>query len=1306
MKKFILSAFITCTLVCQLDAQTRYLDDIFDEVSVTTDVVYGTNISILPALFNQPPAPEDLLMDVYEPVGDTETNRPVFMFFHSGNFLPQFVNQGTQGTRQDSVVVEMCERFARMGYVAIAMDHRLGWNPGAASQQERTTQLIQAAYRGVQDSRTAVRFLRKSVAEDGNPFGVDAEKIAMGGDGTGGYITMATSTISSYDDIVFDDNGDPILKFWFDTNGDGSLTPVVIEAIHGNPDGTTDTPLCMANHVGYSSEFHFSMNMGGAMGDLNWLDEGDMPMVSFHCPHDPFAPYGTSIVVVPTTGDPVIEASGSYAVHTEINGYETNNNAVFAEIGLDDPAVAFGNEGMDGLYPVLNNYSEDGTPLEPGDSSPWQWWDYDYVAAVDAASGTDIAATQLALNPTMGPDEAMFWIDQIVDYNTPRMGLALGVLTESAINGGVRYIEEIFDEVSVTTDVVYGTNISILPALFNQPPAPEDLLMDVYEPVGDTETNRPVFMFFHSGNFLPQFVNQGTQGTRQDSVVVEMCERFARMGYVAIAMDHRLGWNPGAASQQERTTQLIQAAYRGVQDSRTAVRFLRKSVAEDGNPFGVDAEKIAMGGDGTGGYITMATSTISSYDDIVFDDNGDPILKFWFDTNGDGSLTPVVIEAIHGNPDGTTDTPLCMANHVGYSSEFHFSMNMGGAMGDLNWLDEGDMPMVSFHCPHDPFAPYGTSIVVVPTTGDPVIEASGSYAVHTEINGYETNNNAVFAEIGLDDPAVAFGNEGMDGLYPVLNNYSEDGTPLEPGDSSPWQWWDYDYVAAVDAASGTDIAATQLALNPTMGPDEAMFWIDQIQDYLAPRMAVALGAVDLGPGCNDENACNYNALATSDDGSCQYAEEGYDCDGNSLIVAGCMDVIACNYNGEANEDDGSCDYNSSSSILTGAGETWLVGLTLTGTENESFAADCEANGGVNPNVALSGTFPGSGEGEAMHFENITDLTDGLLADLAPLASLADISFCGDIIRFVNPATGGIAILVESNGIWITPVPILGASALWVAPMSAFNMGCGDPTACGFTDFCDLSVACDYTDTDGDSVLDCQEVVGCQDESADNYDENATDAGDCNYNGCLDPDAQNYEPGANVDDGSCTYLVSFRVNMSNETVSTAGVHIAGSFQGWDPGATDVPYVGYGVYEVVIQLQQGTYEYKFINGDAWGMDESVGDCGNGGNRVITVSSNMLTSGACFNSCDQCPGCADPTYAEYNPFSASAEGYCLTPMSMGCTYEDADNYDPSATTDDGSCEFGSGGSCPGDLNGDGQVGTPDLLQFLSAFGTGCDE
>jgi hypothetical protein len=484
-----------------------------------------------------------------------------------------------------------------------------------------------------------------------------------------------------------------------------------------------------------------------------------------------------------------------------------------------------------------------------------------------------------------------------------------------------------------------------------------------------------------------------------------------------------------------------------------------------------------------------------------------------------------------------------------------------------------------------------------------------------------------------------------------------------------------------------------------------MPWIDIIQDYTAPRLAVSMQVVDLGPGCDDEAACNYNALATTNDGSCVYAEEGFDCEGNSLVVFGCTSTIACNYNGAATDDDGSCDFNESETIITGAESVWLVGVTLTGTENEVYAADCEASGGVNPNVALNGVFLGDGTDGPMNFSNITDQTGGLLADLVGLAGAASISFCGNLIRFVDPITGGTVILSESNGVYQSAVPVIGASYLWAAPMGAFNMGCGDPMACGFTDFCDLSVACDYTDTDGDSVLDCQEVVGCQDDTADNYDATATDEGDCNYNGCTDSAAQNYEEGANVDDGSCAYSVSFRVNMSNEMVAEAGVHLAGSFQGWDPSAIDVPLVGYGVHEVVLQLQAGTYEYKFINGDEWGSDESVGDCGNEGNRVIVVAGNVTTSGACFNSCDQCSGCADPFYTEYNPFNEASEGSCVNPISEGCTYADASNYDDSANTDDGSCEFASGGDCPGDLNEDGSIGTPDLLQFLSLFGASCE-
>lgn len=423
--------------------------------------------------------------------------------------------------------------------------------------------------------------------------------------------------------------------------------------------------------------------------------------------------------------------------------------------------------------------------------------------------------------------------------------------------GGVqaqeRYLEEIFDSVDVTEDVVYATNISVLPALQGLPPGPMTQFMDVYQPTGDTETARPLVLVLHTGNFLPMYLNGSPLGSRKDSSIVELCKRFARMGYVTASVDYRLGWNPLAGTQVERTYQLINAAYRGVQDARTAVRYFRMNAAEMGNEYAIDPDKVAMFGDGTGGYVTLASSSISDYNDIFVDDVGSPIESLWYDP-GDGSSIPMVIEAINGDPDAKMDgfTPdglqLCIGHYPDYSSGVNFQMNMGGAMGSPEWLDAGDPAMVSFHCPHDPFAPYTTGIVVVPTTQEPVIEATGSYDVHAAINAFaDPNNNESFQSQELSDDlslqALAI-NDGYDGLFPVMNNYV-DGAPSEPYDSAPWQWWDVVMTQAVDSANGSNITATQLSMNPTMGADEGMYWIDIIQGYTAPRMAHALGLVEV-----------------------------------------------------------------------------------------------------------------------------------------------------------------------------------------------------------------------------------------------------------------------------------------------------------------------------------------------------------------------------------------------------------------------------------------------------------------------------
>ena len=1309
----LLMAFAICLTA---SAQTRYLDEVFSDVTVTSDIVYGSNITVLPALQGQPPAAEPLILDLYEPAGDTETERPVLLYFHTGNFLPQYINQSGLGTRTDSCAVEICTRYAKMGYVVASVDYRLGYNPTAPTQVERTTQLIQAAYRGVQDSRTAVRFFRKTIAEDNNPYAVDGDVIGMIGEGTGGYISLASSTIEGYNDIILEDDGvTPIAKFWYDP-GDGSYIPMVAESIHGDVDATIDGfapaalggfQMCIANHVGYSSDFNFQVNLGGALGDLNWLDEGDLPMVSVQCPHDPYAPYESAVLIVPGVNLPIVEVSGAEDIHEEINGYATNNNAVFADAGLDDPAAA-NNNGWDGLFPVLNSYV-DGAATEPYDSAPWQWWSEAAVGAYDDFAGTSILPTQLSLNPTMGPAEAAGWINEILDYNTPRMGLALGLVTADQINNnGVRYVDEVFTDVDVTEGVVYGENITVIPALQGQPPAPEDLLCDIYEPAGDTQTDRPLIIYFHTGNFLPKYVNQSALGTRTDSCTVAICKEFARKGYVVASVDYRLGYNPTAPTQVERTTQLIQAAYRGVQDSRTAVRYFRKSIAEDSNPYGIGSDKIAMFGEGTGGYITLASAGISSYADIIFEDDGTtPIAKFWYDP-GDGSFIPMVVESIHGDVNATTDTyapaslggfQMCMANHVGYSSDFNFQMNLGGALGDLNWLDEGDIPMVSFQGPHDQYAPYTSSVLIVPGVNLPIVEVDGAYNIHEEINGYATNNNAVFADIGLPDPAVAFGNQGWDGLYPVLNNYSADGTPLEPFDGSPWQWWSEADLEAYDALAGTNLTSTQLTLNPTMGPAEASYWIEQIVDYTAPRLAVSLGVAALGPGCTDEAACNYSALATTDDGSCDYAADGFDCDGNSLIVPGCTDVIACNYDGFATEDDGSCDYMETT-LPTGAENIWLVGLTLTGTVNEPLAGGCEVGGGVNPNVAVNGVFLGDGTGGPLVMSNVTDPTGGLLVDLVGIAGATPVGMCGG--QFTVNLLGNILTLAETDGVWMTIVPVLDASFLWAAPLSSFTPGCGDPTACGFTNPCDISLFCDYTDSDADGLLDCQEIAGCDDPNADNYNPDATDPGPCNYNGCINADAVNFDSAANTDDGSCQFEVVFRVNAS--AIDGASIDLTGSFNDTDNPSTDMTLMGYGVWQATLILGVGDYTFQYRNG---GVAETVsGDCTDGGNRQLSVSDSPLTlDAACYGDCGLCSGCTDPFSQGYSPFAGEDDGSCGGDIVYGCTYAGADNFNPAATLDDGSCELSGASSCPTDLDGDNATAVGDLLIILGSFGQACE-
>ena len=116
----LMAAFAICMTA---GAQTRYLDEVFSDVDVTSNIQYGTNVTVITALQGQPPAAQPLVLDLYEPAGDTETDRPLLLYFHTGNFLPQYVNGSPLGTKTDSSSVEICTRYAKMGYVVASVGY-------------------------------------------------------------------------------------------------------------------------------------------------------------------------------------------------------------------------------------------------------------------------------------------------------------------------------------------------------------------------------------------------------------------------------------------------------------------------------------------------------------------------------------------------------------------------------------------------------------------------------------------------------------------------------------------------------------------------------------------------------------------------------------------------------------------------------------------------------------------------------------------------------------------------------------------------------------------------------------------------------------------------------------------------------------------------------------------------------------------------------------------------------------------------------------------------------------------------------
>ena len=223
----------------------RYNSAVFSEVTLSSDIAYGANTS-------QAGVNTTLLLDIYEPTGDTETSRPLVILAHGGGF--------TGGSKTNSTMVETAEYLAQSGYVVASIDYCL-------IDANTSTAFYQGVIDAVHDMKAAIRYFRKDIVE-GNTYNLNASNIFIGGSSAGAVTSVQTAYINTIEEVEAVDASFAAL---FTASGG-------IEGTSGNTD--------------YSSDFKAVINISGSLFSLDLMETSNPPIVSVHGDADETIPIG------------------------------------------------------------------------------------------------------------------------------------------------------------------------------------------------------------------------------------------------------------------------------------------------------------------------------------------------------------------------------------------------------------------------------------------------------------------------------------------------------------------------------------------------------------------------------------------------------------------------------------------------------------------------------------------------------------------------------------------------------------------------------------------------------------------------------------------------------------------------------------------------------------------------------------------------------------------------------------------------------------------------------------------------------
>ena len=295
---FLVSFFISFFCLSQ---DYRYTNTLFSNSTKTSNVVYGNAPFINGPLHTveNSTTNQNLVMDIYRPTGDTFNLRPAVIFAHPGGFL--------NGSRTVDDMNAMCDSLARKGYVTATIDYRKGFN--LTSNQGLHS--IRAVYRGIQDGRTAVRFLRANATL----YGIDPNKIYFVGSSAGSFIGLHT--------------------IYMDTAAEIPPQAGVVNYVNITPPFSHTTPnlgpLDIGNNLSFNGKPDAVVGMWGAIQNTDLITTNNStPVLLIHGESDSTvsfnsgSPFGFSLLPV---------AYGSNSINTRLNQLSFTNHETYFVAG-------------------------------------------------------------------------------------------------------------------------------------------------------------------------------------------------------------------------------------------------------------------------------------------------------------------------------------------------------------------------------------------------------------------------------------------------------------------------------------------------------------------------------------------------------------------------------------------------------------------------------------------------------------------------------------------------------------------------------------------------------------------------------------------------------------------------------------------------------------------------------------------------------------------------------------------------------------------------------------------------------------